>query len=132
MITDKDTQFTNYLWKQICQLLNIIKKLSITWHSKTDKLIKRMNITLKAYLHNFINYVQNNWAFLFSCIKLVIYNKDFVTTDIIFFFLTYNYHVNFINFFFTKTFCTVFNNACSSIFQVKVMLDKLKTILKLT
>ena len=116
MITNRDTQFTNYLWKWICQLLNIIKRLSIAWYSKTNKLMKRMNVTLKAYLYNFTNYVQNNWAFLLSCVKLIIYNKDFVTTNINLFFLTHDYHVNLIDFFFIKIFCTVFNNAYSLIF----------------
>ena len=116
MITDRDTQFTDYLWKWICQLLNIIKRLSTAWHSKTDELTKRMNVTLKVYLCNFMNYVQNNWAFLLSCVKLIICNKDFITTDISFFFLTHNYHVNLIDFFFMKTFYTASDNAHFSIF----------------
>ena len=115
MITNRDTQFTNYLWKWICQLLNIIKRLSTAWHLKTNELTERMNVTLKAYLCNFTNYVQNNWTFLLSCVELVICNRDFTTTDISFFFLIHSYHVNLINFFFMKIFHTVFDNAHSSI-----------------
>ena len=115
MITDRDTQFTDYLWKQICQLLNIIKKLSTAWHLKTDELTKRMNVTLKAYLCNFMNYIQNDWAFLFSCAELVIHNKDFTITDISLFFLTHNYHVNLIDFSLIKTSYIVSDNACFSI-----------------
>ena len=132
MITDRDTQFTNYLWKQICQLLNIIRKLLTAWYLKTDESTERMNVTLKAYLYNFTNYVQNNWTFLFLCVKLVIHNRDFTTINISLFFLTHDYHVDLIDFFFTKTFHIISDNACSLIFQVKVMLNKLKTVLKLT
>ena len=132
MITDRDTQFTDYLWKWICQLLNIIKRLSIAWHLKTDELTERMNVTLKAYLCNFTNYVQNNWTFLFLCVKLVIHNKDFTMTDINLFFLTHDYHVDLIDFSLIKMSCTVSDNTHFLIFEVKVMLDKLKTALKLT
>ena len=131
MIMNRDTQFTDYLWKQICQLLNIIKRLSTAWHLKTDESMKRMNVTLKVYLCNFTNYVQNNWTFLLLCVKLVICNRDFTTTDINLFFLTHDYYVNFIDFSLIKTFHTVSNNACSLIFWVEVMLDKLKTASKL-
>ena len=51
--------------------------------------------------------------------------------DISLFFLTYDYHVNLIDFSLTKMFHTVFDNAHSSIFQAEVMLDKLKTTSKL-
>ena len=132
IITDKDTQFMSYLWKQICQLLNIIRRLSTAWHSKTNKSMKRMNVTLKAYLYNFTNYVQNNWAFLLLCVELVICNRDFTMTDISLFFLTHSYHVNLIDFFFIEMSHTVSNNAHSSILQVKVMLDKLKTASEFT
>ena len=53
-------------------------------------------------------------------------------TDISFFFLTHNYHVNLIDFSFMKTSHIVFNNAHFLIFQAEVMLDKLKIVLKLT
>ena len=116
MITNRDTQFMSYLWKWIYQLLNIIRKLSTAWHSKIDELMKRMNVTLKAYLYNFTNYVQNNWTFLLLCVKLVICNRDFTITDISLFFLTHDYHVNFIDFFFIEMSHTVSDNAHSSIF----------------
>ena len=115
MITNRDTQFMSYLWKWICQLLNIIRRLSTAWHSKTDESMKRMNVTLKAYLCNFTNYVQNNWTFLLSCVELVIHNRDFATTDISLFFLIHSYHVNLINFSLIKMFYTVSDNAHSLI-----------------
>ena len=37
-------------------------KLSITYHSQTDKQIERINQTLEIYLQYYVNYSQKNWV----------------------------------------------------------------------
>ena len=36
----------------------------IAYYLQTDEQIKRLNQTLKQYLRQYINYIQNNWAAL--------------------------------------------------------------------
>jgi len=51
-------QFTTRLIKKLNSLLGIQTKLSIAYHSQTDRQMKRVNQELKQYLRVFINYRQ--------------------------------------------------------------------------
>ena len=55
IITNQDSLFISKFWSLLCYLLEIKKKLSITFHPQTDGQIKRQNSTITAYLKVFIN-----------------------------------------------------------------------------
>ncbi len=80
IISNKDKLFTLKFWKFLMNQLKIHHKLSTTYHSQTDKQMKRMNQTLKQYFRCYINYRQNNWIQLVSVAQLT-FNS--VTTEVI-------------------------------------------------
>ena len=81
------------LWKRVCQLLKIVQRVFTVYHSKTDRATEWMNQNVKLYICTFFNYSQNNWASLLLMTELVINNHDFVSTEVSFFFLSYEYHI---------------------------------------
>ena len=43
IVSDRGSQFTSALWKRVCQLLGIVRRLSTAYHPETDGAIERMN-----------------------------------------------------------------------------------------
>ena len=62
IISDKGIQFTTRLIKKLNSLLGIQTKLSIVYHSQTDKQMERANQELEQYLRVFINHRQEQWS----------------------------------------------------------------------
>jgi len=62
LISDRDTQFTSKLFKELCQQLGIKQNLSSAYHPQTDGESKRTNQTVEVALRIFCNYQQNNWS----------------------------------------------------------------------
>ncbi len=52
-----------------------------------------MNQNVELYICMFFNYSQNNWVSLLLMTELVINNHDFISTEVSFFFLSYEYHM---------------------------------------
>ncbi len=93
IVSNQDTQFVSSLWKRVCQLLKIVQRMFTAYHLKTDRTTEQMNQNVELYIHTFFNYSQNNWASLLLMTELVINNHDFVSTEMSFFFLSYEYHM---------------------------------------
>lgn len=92
IVSDRGTQFTGAVWTRICQLLNIVRRMSTAAHPETDGATERMNQVIEAYLRSFVNYDQDNWAELLSIAELAINNRDAASTGVSPFFLTHGYH----------------------------------------
>jgi hypothetical protein len=60
IISNRKSQFIFLLWKSICKVLKITFKLSIAFHSKTNKQSEIANQEMKYYLRNYCNYQQND------------------------------------------------------------------------
>jgi len=50
------------LTRELNKMLEIETKLSIAYHSQTDRQIERTNQKLKQYLRMYVNHKQNNWS----------------------------------------------------------------------
>ena len=91
--SDRGPQFVSALWKRICQLLGIVRRLSTAYHPETDGATERMNQTVETYLRTFVNGAQDNWVDLVPIAELAINNRDAHSTGVSPFFLTHGYHV---------------------------------------
>ena len=93
IVSDRGSQFTSILWKRICYLLGIVRRLSTAYHPETDGATERMNQTVETYLRTYINGKQDNWVDLIPMAELAINNRDAHSTGVSPFFLAHGYHV---------------------------------------
>ena len=61
IISDMDAKFSGEFWESLCKSLVIKRKMSTAYHPQTDGQTERTNQVLEGYLHNFVNYDQNDW-----------------------------------------------------------------------
>ena len=97
IVSDRGTQFVGLLWKRICQLLKITRRLSTAYHPETDGSTERMNQELETYIRTFIDYAQNDWYDLLSSAQIAINGRDAASTGVSPFFLQHGYHINPLN-----------------------------------
>jgi transposase InsO family protein len=50
IVSDRGPQFVSLMWKQICSLIRITRRLLTAFHPETDGSTKWMNQELEAYL----------------------------------------------------------------------------------
>ena len=62
IISDRGTQFVSYFWQALCETLGIKTLLFTAFHPQTDGQTERTNVIIKMYLHMYVNYMQNDWA----------------------------------------------------------------------
>ena len=62
IVSDRDSIFTSYHWKEWIDMLNVKHNLATAYHQQTDGVTERVIQTLKQYLRHFINYRQNDWS----------------------------------------------------------------------
>ena len=61
IISDMDAKFLGEFWESLCKSLGIKRKMSTAYHPHTDGQTERTTQVLEGYLHNFVNYDQNDW-----------------------------------------------------------------------
>jgi transposase InsO family protein len=93
IVSDRGTQFVSILWKRVCQLLGIVRRLSTAYHPETDGATERMNQTVEAYLRAFTNLSQSDWSDILPMAELAINNRDSSSIGVSPFFLSHGYHV---------------------------------------
>lgn len=93
IVSDRGTQFVSSLWKRVCQLLKIVRRVSTAYHPETDGATERMNQNVEVYIHTFVNYDQDNWTSLLPMAELAINNHDAASTGVSPFFLSHGYHM---------------------------------------
>ena len=91
IISDRGRQFVSILWKKICKIFNIERRLSTIYHPQINKTTERMNQTVETFLRIYIDFDQRNWVKLFFITEFVINNITAVSTGINFF-LFHGYH----------------------------------------
>ena len=92
IISDRSRQFVNILWKKICKIFGIERKLSTVYHPQIDGATERMNQTVETFLRTEINFDQRNWVKLLSITEFVINNKNAISTGVNPCFLFHGYH----------------------------------------
>ncbi len=94
IVSDQGAQFVESLWARLCQMLNIVRRLSTMYHSETDDSIKRMNKTLETYLQTFVDHAQDDWYDMLPSAEIAINNRDVTSTGVSPFFLQHDYHID--------------------------------------
>lgn len=93
IVSDRGTQFVNALWKRICELLKIIRRLSTAWHPETDGSTERMNQFLETYLRAYTSIAQDNWVGLLPAAAMAINSRPSSSTQVSPFFLQHGYEL---------------------------------------
>jgi hypothetical protein len=75
IVSDRESLFTSHYWSDFCFYLRVKIRLSIVYHSQTDKQTKRQNQILEQYLRCYVNYQQNDWTKWLSIVEYV-YNNS--------------------------------------------------------
>jgi hypothetical protein len=94
IVSDRGVQFVSALWKRICQLLGVTRRLSTAFSPETDGATERMNQTVETYLRHFVDHAQDDWASMLPSAELAINNREAASTRLSPFFLTHGYHVD--------------------------------------
>ena len=74
IVTNRRSLFTSKFWSSLCYFLGIKQRLFTAFHPQTDGQTERQNSTIKAYLRAFVNFEQNDLAWLLPIVEFA-YNK---------------------------------------------------------
>lgn len=94
IVSDRGPQFTSQVWKRICELLQIVRRLSTAHHPETDGATERANQEVEHYLRAFTTYFQDNWDQLLPIAMLALNNRTATSTGLSPFFAAHGYHVD--------------------------------------
>ncbi len=94
IVSDRGPQFVGHVWKRICELLKITRRLSTAYHPETDGVTQQANQVVEHYLRYYTTYLQDDWASLLPVAMLAINKRNATSTGISPFFLTYGYNVD--------------------------------------
>jgi hypothetical protein len=94
IVSDRGTQFVSVLWRRLCEILRINRRLSTAFHPQTDGATERMNSNWETYIKAFINWAQDNWAPLCPLAQIAIRGRDATSTKVSPFFLQHGYNID--------------------------------------
>ena len=80
IVSDRGSLFTSKFWSSLCYFLGIKRRLSTAFHPQRDRQTERQNSTMEAYLRDFVNFEQNNWARLISMAEFAYNNAKNAST----------------------------------------------------
>ena len=89
MVSDRGLQFAAGLTKKLNRMLGIKTKLSIAFHSQTDRQTEHINQKLEQYLQFFVNHRQKNWPEQLASAEFAVNNKVHSTTKVSLFMANY-------------------------------------------
>jgi len=93
IVSDRGKQFTGHLWRTICRLIGIQRRVSTAFHPQTDGSTERKNSDIEVYLRTFINHAQNDWARLCPLAELSLNGRISSITGVSPFFLSHGYEL---------------------------------------
>jgi hypothetical protein len=94
IVSDRGSQFVSGLWKRLCEILGILRRLSTAFHPQTDGATERMNAVVEAYLRAYVQWDQKNWAKFLGMAMIAIRGRQATSTGVSPFFLQHGYHVD--------------------------------------
>lgn len=92
IVTDRGSQFTGALWKRICELLRIKRRLSTAFSPETDGSTERMNEVIETVLRQFVDWTQHDWLQWLPMAVSSICGRDSVSTGTNAFFLSHGWN----------------------------------------
>jgi predicted aspartyl protease len=94
IVSDRGPQFVGLMWKRVCELMKIQRRLSTAFHPETDGSTERMNQVVEEYLRCFTTYFQENWSFLLPSAMIAINNRTASSIGMSPFFATHGYTID--------------------------------------
>ena len=80
VILDRGPQFVAGLMRELNKMLEIETKLSMVYHTQTDRQTERTNQELEQYLRMYVDYRQNNWSEWLATAEFAFDNKVHTAT----------------------------------------------------
>lgn len=94
IVSDRGTQFTSALWKRVCELLRIKRRLSTAFSPETDGSTERMNEVIETVLRQFVDWAQHDWVEWLPMAVSSICGRDSASTGTNSFFLSHGWNQN--------------------------------------
>ena len=95
IISDQGSTFVSTFWKELTTLLQVEHKALTAYHPQTNGLSECTNQTLKAYLHAYVSYQQDNWVDYLPLMEFAFNNNVNLLTNMSPFFANFGFHPSF-------------------------------------
>lgn len=92
IVSDRGTQFTSALWKRVCELLRIKRRLSTAYSPETDGSTERANEVIETVLRQFVDWAQHDWLSWLPLAVSGICGRDSASTGTNAFFLSHGWN----------------------------------------
>ena len=92
--SNRGSEFVSNFFQSLGTALDMRLHFTSGYHPEGDGQTKRMNQTLKQYLHVYCNYQQDNWSELLPFAEFTYNNAPSATTSVSPFFANKGYHLN--------------------------------------
>lgn len=92
IVSDRGAQFTSALWKRICDLLRIKRRLSTAFSPETDGSTERINEVIETVLRQFVDWAQHDWLEWLPMAVSGICGRDAASTGTNSFFLSHGWN----------------------------------------
>ena len=92
IISDRKTLFISHFWTMLSKRLRVDHKLFSSFHSQTNEQTERQNQTLKQYLRNVVNFLQNDWMNHLSFAKNIYNDSHYFVIQITLFKINIDRH----------------------------------------
>ena len=97
IVSDRGSVFTSKYWGEICEQLQLQRRLSTAFHPQTDGQTERQNQTLEQYLRVFCSECAETWGEMLSTAEFAFNNSVHSSTGHSPFFVVWGHHPNFPN-----------------------------------
>jgi Integrase zinc binding domain len=94
IVSDCRLLFVSNFWKSLTKRLDIKLNLSTAYHPETDGQTECLNQILEQYLRIYVDYLQDDWAFLLPLTEFAYNNAAHSTTNTSPFFANKGFHPN--------------------------------------
>ena len=92
VISDRDTQWRNLFWKEVCEATGSQRALTTAYHPQADGQTEILNQTIEVAIRAFINQNRDNWSSLLPYLAFTYNNTPHTATKFAPSYLLYGFH----------------------------------------
>ena len=92
IISNRDTQWRNLFWKEVCKSMGSRWALTTTYHPQANGQTEILNQMIEVAIHTFINHNRNNWSSLLLYLTFTYNNTPHTATKFQPAYLLYRFH----------------------------------------
>ena len=81
LTSDQESLFTSNYWFHLCYYLSVQLNYLTAFYPQTNSQTERQNQTLEQYLHNYVNYQQDDWVFWLKLVEFEYNNLVHSSTE---------------------------------------------------